>query len=256
MEQYYRCTGRNIKDSISVGGVSLKSTDHFLLGCASCGVRYFSNKNNIKFIERDLNELELLELDDSDTLAYINEKKLPPLKLPVDEKGTLSEFFVHKLRGVYKMKSSNKRHVDKYFHLHPEFVEYDNASNSTKAMLCEICNSSIKKYKVPEHSLASGIDFGNPYRINLTIPNVMERAILARVRNYCTVLKVQSKTVFQKEGAHRYLKSHAIAFDHDAPSIMQKMFTKDHMCECIKICFVGPKDEMDSLAAQTWGSNI
>lgn len=52
MEQYNRYTGRNIKDSISVGGNLLKSTDHSLLGCASCGVRYYSNKNKIIFLKK------------------------------------------------------------------------------------------------------------------------------------------------------------------------------------------------------------
>ena len=68
-------------------------------------------------------------------------------------------------------------------------------------------------------SVAAGIDFGDYRRIGLQKPNAMESLIIAKVRHYHSVVKIQTNTT--KAGRTDFTNSKTrtnhILFRHDAP---------------------------------------
>ena len=162
------------------------------------------------------------------------------------------------MRSVYESKGGT------CYHLHPEFVD----RNTEEAWICENCAVAISKKggttskecnqngliegKIPQLSIASGVDFGDSNRINLTPLNTTERAILARIRQYNFVAKI----VVMKKGERKILKGHFIPFDHDAPQVMVNLFDKEDIFKSISLCFVCPKGEVDWLAKEALGLKV
>ncbi len=176
--------------------------------CGSCGVKDGSNSDYTQF---DLSSLSLLELSQEQMNFWIVEKTLNALHIPIAA-NAWTDVKICNLRSIY---------VDgeKAYHLHPELVESDG-----KVFLCQDCTKTIKNQKIPPLSIAGNVDFCSFQRIGLTMPNLMEQMIIARVRLYRKVVKLQKKGRQQSDSTHSTLRSHCIVFGHDAPIVASNAF--------------------------------
>jgi hypothetical protein len=105
--------------------------------------------------------------------------------------------------------------------LHPEFVHKDKGQNEF-TFLCHHCKTSaVDGEKIPSRSIASGVDFGDYHRIGLTAPNAYEVAMLARIRHYHNVVKIQPNggNGSRSDYSRSKIKGHSILFEHDAPQL-------------------------------------
>ena len=256
------------------------STDAPILTCGACGIqsvqgRYGKFCTTVPLVNLPdtmvLNEQQMLDLN------TLNEQ--PPLLLPIDENGTLKEFQPHQLRSTYKSDKLNK-----YFHLHPEFVHLAPIPNALSGetdvcreltVLCPKCtewyNSGKSLDCAPPNSIAAGIDFGNAARLpGLEMPSVSEMIVIARVRHFHNVVKLQSNHAVggRSDLTKSQLRGHSVVFQHDAPIVasvamlMQTAETNNRCCdtkslkEALKDLFskmltielLGPKYHKEKLA--------
>lgn len=81
---------------------------------------------------------------------------------------------------------------------------------------------STEKYEgPPPYSIAVGVDFGAIHQLeHLTPLNTMERAILARVRQYRTVIKIN----LSGKGICHTIKGNIISLDQNAPKFVTQLF--------------------------------
>jgi len=150
----------------------------------------------------------------------------------------------------------------KRYHLHPEFVEVyemDNGKRGIRAKICSSCHDSIKGGKIPELSLANGVDFGDYRRIGLTPLTLRERHIISKVRHYINVVKIESN---KKTGPsdmsekkvqynhHSALKGCGIIFDHDSPQVVSNLLTPESINGDVQLQFVCHKGEYDRMIAK------
>jgi hypothetical protein len=77
--------------------------------------------------------------------------------------------------------------------------------------LCDCCHTKLLKNEAGELSIAKGNDFGNPKRLGLSPPTELERAILAVVRLYSSVVQL-SAGVSKGRSAGKVLRGHFISF--------------------------------------------
>ena len=160
----------------------------------------------------------------------------------------------------------------KWYHLHPEFVdEYvkDTGHVGFRAKLCGSCHDTVKKRLVwkragkpedlyhpdskeryPPRSIARGVDFGDARRIGLEALTLRERQVIAKVRHYLHIIKIESNAGKQYEHTHSALKGCGIIFDHDSPHVVKKLLNPDSINGDVEIQFVGPNGEYDRLIAK------
>ena len=106
--------------------------------------------------------------------------------------------------------------VRKRFWIHPELVE-QGTDGIASVRLCKHCHDCLASRprgrnigaKLPELSIANGIDFGNPDRLGLPELTLVEMYLLSPVRLYGSVIKLRP---FEKDGDVRILNGHLIAF--------------------------------------------
>ena len=89
-------------------------------------------------------------------------------------------------------------------------------------------------------------------------PNQHEQAIIAKIRKYMKVVKIQPN----KRGASgngnftlNKIMAHAILFPHDSDQVAKDCLSKEHVVNFLKIQFVTKKDNLDKLITDTLGSN-
>jgi hypothetical protein len=126
--------------------------------------------------------------------------------------------------------------------------------------------SAVDAEQIPSRSIASGVDFGDYHHIGLTAPNAYEVAMLARIQHYHNVVKIQTNggASSRADYSRSKIKGHSILFEHDAPQLasLALMFQnetndsiKETLSDYITLHFVGPEDELDKLAMDSFGSN-
>ena len=80
----------------------------------------------------------------------------------------------------------------------------------------------------------------------------MERHILAKVRSYAQVIKIESNNGRRREHTQCSLKGCCIVFPHDSPSVCSELLTKESMVRNFCIHFVGPQGQYDQLYKETY----
>ena len=109
--------------------------------------------------------------------------------------------------------------------------------------------------KPPPQSLAAGRDYGvlSRIRVNgkpLEMPNASEALAIADVRLYSVVAKVYVPDAALMP-ARSVLKTHCIAFVHDAPKLISKeLFSKKReqdMLDAVQIVLLGPRCKLTTL---------
>ena len=260
------------------------SIDAPLYTCACCGHRNLDCYGS-DYQYHDLGtELDLLKMYDADYTSHYERIQLDdgiPLILPVNKAGKTKVFETWKAYSVWpqdqdwksKTQQSRSDHGTseydenlfedntmfvglkrmKCYHLHPEFVEEyrkENGKVGFRAKLCSGCSTSIMSNTIPARSIASGVDFGDYRRIGLEPLTLRERQIVAKVRHYLNIIKIESNTGRQFDHTHSALKGCGIIFDHDSPHVVKKLLDPDSINGDVKIQFVGPNGEYDRLIAK------
>ena len=212
-----------------------------ILACASCGVRDKISESEVEDMMYDLNALTYLVLSEEEMEERQEQKQRQPMRLQLKQLGRPEPVHAWKLRSVYE----DERTGDCY-HLHPELV--DDAKSSSRAFICNGCAEYISAKECPPFSLKKGVDFGDPERLGLPIPNDLERHMIATVRLYLKVVKVNETK--DSSATRKSVSGHGIAFNQDSPEVVanQLFFDMDRLKRCIKICLVGPDGELDRLA--------
>ena len=262
------------------GGISI---DAPLYTCACCGYRNL-NCCDSEYQDFDLGtELDLLKMDNKEKLAdWIQLDDDIPLRLPVNKAGMTRVFETWKAYSAWPQDRDwaietqqaynegtsvyDENLFDdfgftgkqlKWYNLHPEFVdEYkkDNGKIGFRAKICGVCSESIRARKIPERSIASGVDFGDYQRIGLEPLTLRERHVISKVRHFIHVYKIESNNkgnkVTSSHHHHSALKGCGIMFDHDSPQVITKLLTPESINGDVQIQFVGPNGEYDRLIAK------
>ena len=106
------------------------------------------------------------------------------------------------------------------------------------ALFCNSCFVSVKNKKLPKICLASGYDFGNPYKIGLQPLTIVEIFAISVNRLYCKCIKVFPEA---KVSGLR-LRSSCIVFEQDCIETWNKVLPRvTNMSDGIKIYFYGFK---------------
>ena len=140
--------------------------------------------------------------------------------------------------------------------MHPELVltPTEIYGNEPVAVLCPDCADSIKKKKIPNNAIANGVDFGLGSRIGLTDPSVRELNIIAYVRYYYNIIKIESNSRRLREHQQSAIKGSSILFVQDAPQVVSNLLSPETMNSNVFLHFVGYKGEFDSLYKKTMQS--
>ena len=218
-----------------------------LITCGVCGCRDPSEGH----IPMKLDQLKCLEVTDGCQMRALEaERKAPPLYLPSSSSEDFRPVHVWKARNVYISDDGA------FYWLYPEFVE---RGRPAIVQVCEKCACVINSDGIPPpHSLVC-VDFGDPFKLGLEPLTVMERAMVARVRHYRSIVKIRIECkALQKslDFSRDRLRSHCILFPHDAPRVVPMGMLLSHMKErvnrSISLQFVGPKGEIDRLTMETF----
>ena len=256
IRKFYEAQGRGgypggINEFESSSSARPNSRDAFLTSCGTCGIRKIE-RNRCQYKEVSLQKLHMYRLTDEELIRCREEQQADPLILPINEDGDLEEFHLWKLRSLFVDEEDGGA---TYF-VHPELVHMRETQEKA-TFLCDKCISSFNNEEVGRYSIASGIDFGNFFRLPLTRPNQMERAIISTVRHYYTIMKIQAKAGQPRSDYMRSsLRAHAIVFEHDAPYVAaEALLSAQRIKDIMQIQFIGPKGEMDKLIRDTLGAS-
>ncbi len=137
--------------------------------------------------ERSLDELGVLKYTENQTVNRNIEMGVKVL-VPISE-NEWKEIDVSKIRSTY-LQQNETNGERMYYHLHPEFID-----NEESICICSNCCSAIAKDKIPELSIANGVDFGDYNRIGLTKLNEYEMSIIAVVSTYFKIIKITTNDV-------------------------------------------------------------
>ncbi len=228
-----------------------------LPACGACGRRHnMPDDSKLEYCTVKLNErcMDLLIYSEEAVGQFKQDQRKSTIKIPINDLFETKEICTTDRRSCYEMNPT------KLFHLHPELVDGEGQSASTK--LCPMCNKALRKDTLPKNCIASGVDFGMCERIKeLTKPNAAEQSIIARgYRIFEEVVKIRPN-VGSRTGnyTHYMIQGHSVIFSHDASERYMEeaiyLIGQDRLQSSLSIMFVGPKGEMDWLIAKTKGSN-
>ena len=88
------------------------------------------------------------------------------------------------------------------------------------------------------------------------MPSRMEIALIAQLRHYFNIVKIQTSTYRDPIYWHSALKGHSILFKHDSPAQCMSKKTLESIISSIKLHFVSPSEEKDNLMQRTLGTDI
>ena len=162
------------------------------------------------------------------------------------------------LDGIFFYPQENLNNNTDIFHLHPELIRNGITEDGVegKQLIFSTCVSATLKENCSILSIANGIDFGNYTRIGLIKPNQHEQAIIAKVRKYMKVMKIQRNkgNVGLRNFTLNKILAHAILFPHDSDEVAINCFANSHVVNAINIQFITEPNKMDMLIKDTLGS--
>jgi hypothetical protein len=226
-----------------------------LPACGACGRRHnMPDDAKLEYSTVKLNEtfMDLLIYSDTALEAFQMKQQNSTVRIPVNDSFETKEIRTTDIISCYEMTPT------KIYHLHPELVDGEGESTSTK--LCPMCSKALKNNKLPMNSIASGVDLGISERIKeLTKPNAAEQSIIARYRIFNEVVKIKPNVGCRAGNyTHYMIQGHSVIFSHDASERYMEaaidLIDQDRLQSSLSILFVGPKGEMDWLIAKTKGS--
>ena len=231
----------------------------FLITCGCCGIREYERgsekvfsreRGGVRYKMTPLEKVTALRYSEMDELLLRAKLKKEPVSIPIDAFHTQRLIVPEEAISYYHDRKNNR-----YYHLHREFVEEDSKGDA-KVQICHDCYYSLfpdeatqtldNNPRIPDLSIAAGVDFGDFNRIYLTEPNTFERIILSQVRPFITVLKLIDNTGQKRDYTQSVLRGHAITFDHDAPvvanSVLESLKTATSSFKIHLFCDDGKRD--------------
>ena len=143
-----------------------------LLSCGACGIRDMPS-SRIKFHQRLLGDLHVLKYDEPDRVKLRCFIRRGGINITIDEDRNLKHILPWKLISYFETAEGE------LYHLHPELVDVDDNTGQVSTTLCSTCEGIVSKCEIPPLSIAAGLDFGNPSRIQeLTPLNLHEKYCL------------------------------------------------------------------------------
>jgi hypothetical protein len=246
MEAFNESMGRRSMNDQN--GTPPSQSDAPIYSCACCGKRDM-NRGKVIYREVPIENLQILKVD-NDMREQYTKLKSNPIKLPRDEQGTMTDFYLHRALNVYESSNANELYA-----LHEEFVFRGNDEREF-AMLCGSCFESIDEGYVPENAVKKK-NFGNLDRIGLMTLTQLERSLLALVRHLYKIVKIQNNCRGRSDLSQWTIRSHHILFLHDAPYVTAQAFLSlDSWRDMMKLHFIGTADEIDVIMNRTRGSSI
>ena len=240
-------------------------TESYVWGCACCGRReHESAANKYSRLEVcDEGVLQVLKYDEEETwdLEKEMDSGFMSVEVPVNKQWEKEIKKTWEARSYYEKKESNGE--VSYWHLHRELVDEDGT-----AMICSSCSKALKDGNVPELSVKMGVDLGWHKRLKLTLPNLPEQLVLARVRLYYAAVKVSSNMRGAAQDFNRRSlgKVNAILFPHNAPEVASRIWKRElfqtgglldpgSIREFFQIYFVTDQNTCDRLMEKVFGSS-
>ncbi len=83
---------------------------------------------------------------------------------------------------------------------------------------------------------------------------MQELQIIAKVRHYYNIVKLESNSRFLQQHYQSAIKGSSIVFEHDAPDVAAHILSPEDMNQNICLHFVGCKGEFDTLFKNTMDS--
>ena len=211
--------------STGLNGLSDSVHAHHLV-CGMCGIKSVNNQQHRQCTVVPLEKLPPVALLTQHQLKNHHDlQSQGPLMLPINSEGKLAPFHPHKVLSVYESPK-----LKKAFHLHPEFVHVGKDSSGQDCEMTVLCHKCSRWFKeggihgwkeAPPNSIASGLDFGSRTRVGLCEPSATEMIVIARVRHFHNVVKIQNnhRLGCRSDFTTSQLRSHSISFRHDAPIV-------------------------------------
>jgi hypothetical protein len=143
-----------------------------------------------------------------------------------------------------------------YYYLHREFVRLSADNGDETATLCKSCLDDTSKNKIPKFSIAAGVDFGNPGRVDLPFLTLAEQYVIAQGRLYVSVIKLSGRQASERQAA---MKGHVITFPQTTSLIAEEVARSrvlrgngiypriDDIQKYIAVAFVGSRQQWDAL---------
>ena len=226
----------------------VNSVDARLFGCAACGMKEYDNVESLESAKKGFERIPLSQLEKSlkmkpEAAKEYNERmKQNPVQLINEDGNVRSEVNPWRVLSVYT-------HKNVHYHMHPELVLDPSDTNSIEpiAIVCANCATSVHKGEIPKHSIASNVDFGLANRIELEDLTERELQMLALVRHYYNIYKIESNSRRLREHQQSAIKGSSILFEHEAPYKVSNLLSPETMTSNVFLHFVGPKGEFDAL---------
>jgi hypothetical protein len=231
-------------------------TDVKLLSCGACGLREMEpemkegNMKNYKNVA--LSNLSLLLYDDDANEKLQSLKSKGGVLITQEEGGAKVVINPYEVISLY----TSKVDPSNTYHLHPELVRQDKNGNEI-TMLCSSCYKKIiKQEKIPQLSIANGVDFGYFKRIpELTEPNLHEQLVLSQFRLFQVILKVVPNFKYQQNYTRFDIKANAILFLQDAPKQVHDMIkNSEYLASLFKIYMLDEKGNEDRMSKKFFGT--
>jgi hypothetical protein len=232
------CTPQRIDSLISIFEQRLSILQD-IKACGCCGKRQLISEEKMQFTAVNIQDerLNILQLTDESIQNYelAGEYRQAMSVWPGTNTGSVTS-----VRGAQ-------------YWLHPELVDTvvnnDEEQEHYYTLLCHECLSDLNAKKIPENSIAAGIDFGNPDRLNLPALTLVELYLISPIRIYGSVIKLKA---FQKDEDVRVLNGHLIAFQHfnraALDEIRQQQYPRlNEVSELVSVSFLGDQGQLDKM---------
>ena len=214
-----------------------------MCACACCGVKEFLSypeEEGKQYLHIALNDpiLHFLQLTQQEEANYLHLGEY---------RNAISVW----PQAVQLESGSNGR-----FWLHPELVEEGQGERPPYIKMCKYCHGKLKgggpggkRPELPEYSIANGVDFGNPDRLQLPDLSLVEMYLLSPVRLYGSVIKLKA---FEKDGDVRVLNGHMIAFlqlsKHALAEIRTLQYPRvEDVRRLVSVSFLGDRGQVDRM---------
>lgn len=251
------------------GGVNNQPS---LITCGCCGLRDFirgtekvhsRERGGVRYKITKVRELDLLRYKEDEDVALREKLSRGPVMIFQDSDRTARTILPERAISYYYDEDKNT-----FYHLHREFVTIDkDKNNEPDVTLCLDCYYSMfpletsktkkNKPKVPPMSIAAGVDFGDYIRIGLEKPNMCEICIIAKVRTFITLLKIQDNTGQRRDYTQQTLRGHVVTFDHDAPVITSSVLDGfESIKKCFRLHLICEDGKRDYLIEKVMSSSI
>lgn len=139
--------------------------------------------------------------------------------------------------------------------MNAKFIEYDDVTKIYAASLCVSCSDAVIAKRIPMHSLANSVDYGDALAFNLEELTIPEQYLIALGRVYGTVLKLTGN---QNEERQAAFTGHMITFPQPDDILMTEIMRinsnadddiyprVDDLHLFLSVVFVGARQQWDA----------